>query len=193
VHIGLDLDGTTVEFIDQFFHRYVEWFGLQPVWSHTGEWENLVTATHFETMPEALEWADRASVYEDLAWVPGAPAFIERALAGGDRVTFLTARKSAAAQAQTVCWSRLGPFGSSRPSPGLRMGLARKSDVACDIYFDDAPHIVDELVSAGKEVVVFDRPWNQPRDLKSPTNLYARVHTWPEATSLIFGEKAVAA
>lgn len=37
-----------------------------------------------------------------------------------------------------------------------------KSSVACDIYLDDAPHVVNEVVAAGRRVVLFDQAWNQP-------------------------------
>lgn len=49
--------------------------------------------------------------------------------------------------------------------------IGAKPDVGADLYIDDAPHNVTALRDAGREVIVFDQPYN--RHLPGP-----RAHTW---------------
>lgn len=49
--------------------------------------------------------------------------------------------------------------------------IGAKPDVGADLYIDDAPHNVLALRDAGREVIVFDQPYN--RELLGP-----RAHNW---------------
>ncbi|MCB0995741.1 MAG: hypothetical protein KDB21_11655 [Acidimicrobiales bacterium] len=51
--------------------------------------------------------------------------------------------------------------------------LGAKSDVGADAYVEDGPHNIAALQRAGREVVVFDQPYN--RDLPG-----RRARSWPE-------------
>jgi hypothetical protein len=56
-----------------------------------------------------------------------------------------------------------------------------KSEVACDVYLDDAPHVLPELVEHHPDAVVcrFVRPWN------SPVASTVDVATWSEFHTLV--------
>ena len=54
--------------------------------------------------------------------------------------------------------------------------IGAKPDVGADLYIDDAPHNVTALRDAGREVIVFDQPYN--RSLAGP-----RAATWPEVVA----------
>jgi len=51
--------------------------------------------------------------------------------------------------------------------------IGAKPDVGADLYIDDAPHNVTALRDAGREVIVFDQPYN--RELAGP-----RAHKWKD-------------
>lgn len=51
--------------------------------------------------------------------------------------------------------------------------IGAKPDVGADLYIDDAPHNVTALRTAGREVIVFDQPYN--RHLSGP-----RAVTWDD-------------
>lgn len=56
--------------------------------------------------------------------------------------------------------------------------IGAKPDVGADLYIDDAPHNVTALRDAGREVIVFDQPYN--RHLPGP-----RAHTWRDVKALV--------
>jgi len=55
-----------------------------------------------------------------------------------------------------------------------------KSVVGCDVYLDDALHVIDEVFNAGKQAVIFDQPWNQQNDWAF------RAHGWDKVGNAIF-------
>lgn len=67
------------------------------------------------------------------------------------------------------------------PIVGVTVTQGPKSEVGCDVYIDDAPHVIEELESAGKEVVVFDRPYNRGLWLPDAT----RAFTWDDVPRLV--------
>lgn len=54
--------------------------------------------------------------------------------------------------------------------------IGAKPDVGADLYIDDAPHNVTALRDAGREVIVFDQPYN--RELAGP-----RAHSWTDVAT----------
>jgi 5'(3')-deoxyribonucleotidase len=67
------------------------------------------------------------------------------------------------------------------PIAGVTVTQGPKSEVGCDVYIDDGPHVIEELESAGKEVVVFDRPYNRGPWLSDAT----RAYTWDDVPRLV--------
>lgn len=49
-----------------------------------------------------------------------------------------------------------------------------KSSVGCDVYLDDAAHVIKQVTSAGAMAVIFSQPWNQ--DL--PVAIARRAKNW---------------
>lgn len=67
-----------------------------------------------------------------------------------------------------------------------------KSSVGCDVYIDDAAHVISDVLDAGAQAVVFDQPWNQDADERA-----VRSFTWsgvPLAcnTAIVTGERETA-
>lgn len=69
------------------------------------------------------------------------------------------------------------------PISGVTVTQGPKSKVAGDVYIDDGPHVVEELLSADKRVVVFDRPYN--RDIESLKGNLRRAHNWEDVPRLV--------
>lgn len=47
-----------------------------------------------------------------------------------------------------------------------------KSLLGCDIYIDDAPHVAEDVLVSGKELVLFRQPWNSGWVAESPRSFY---------------------
>lgn len=82
--------------------------------------------------------------------------------------------------ADTVRWLQRGREQDGRPRIPYKdvCFIADKAEVGGDLYFDDAPHNISALRSAGFDAVVFDAPYN--RDIDGP-----RVLNWDEAGKLV--------
>ena len=181
--VGLDLDGTALDFAGTWADRYADWFGKPVEQAEMSKWDNLTAATHFETFDEFFRWAGVARIWRDMRYTEGAEGFIDQCLTLGHRVVFLTGRTDIAAVEQTHQWFNAQPFANPRlyrfPAE-LRTNQARKSVVPCSVYIDDAPHVIEELQSAGKSVVVFDRPWNT--NVEGP-----RIKRWTDMEVTVTG------
>lgn len=69
----------------------------------------------------------------------------------------------------------LGHGGEARP----------KSSVECDVYVDDGPHVVNELLeSTQSHVVCWDQPWNQA-GVKARAIGYTRTSSWDDVKSVV--------
>jgi len=70
-----------------------------------------------------------------------------------------------------------------------------KSSVGCDVYVDDGPHVAQDIIAAGKRVVLVDRPWNRdafPFNEPHPSRL-VRAYDWPGIVATVRDLVAVAA
>lgn len=54
-----------------------------------------------------------------------------------------------------------------------------KSLVGCDVYLDDAPHVVEEVTRAGKRAVLFSQPWN------ADTRGHVRANGWDDVVPAV--------
>jgi 5'(3')-deoxyribonucleotidase len=51
-----------------------------------------------------------------------------------------------------------------------------------DLFIDDAPMNIEDVVMTGTKCIIFDRPWND--GYKQPKNV-TRVHDWKEIVRII--------
>lgn len=140
-------------------------------------------------------WHRRAVVdermFRDLDPMPGAAAVLHRLSEDGVRIRIVTHRlylsgTHSIAASDTVEWLEANDI----PYWDLCM-IARKGDVGCDVYVDDAPHNVRHLRERGHRTIVFDWPYNRVvdgRPLDGP-----RARDWDEveryARELLFGQE----
>lgn len=175
--IGLDLDGVVYDF--------------------QGTYKYLLTQHRNVEFPEGLEWwdswssPDQYTTQEDRDWVwsKGVKDFglfryghiVKGAIDGvrelaklGD-VHVVTHRPQRAVR-DTLAFLAYVDL----PITGVTVTQGPKSAVGCDVYIDDGPHVIEELMAAGKRAVVFDRPYNRYPAVKDPQAPRLRAKTWAD-------------
>ena len=176
--IGVDLDGVVLEFQRTWARLYEEWFDILVPTAGLNEYDALQDLTHFENTKEFFEWFTRAGGWQNMPWIPGAPGGIDGLLFDrGHDVVFVTARRSEARD-DTKAWHFYSPW---RHNTTL-VFKSEKSRADCDLYIDDSPHIVKELVAQGKPVILLDQPWNRG---VAVSTLTVRALDWHEVLMLV--------
>jgi hypothetical protein len=116
-------------------------------------------------------------VWHDLPYVPGAPGAIDALLDRGHSVVFATSRTDVAAAAAEY-WHVGSPW---RRQTQLVTGLGNsKQSVPCSVYVDDSPDVIENLVSVGRNAVVFDRAWNAHLKVGHRAKDWSEVLDWIE-------------
>lgn len=158
--IGLDIDGVTADFVARVNDAYRQWSGDEPT-DGDGSYH---LASRYPTLPnnkavwEMIE--NTHGFWETVSVIPGTVGAVHRLLEHEHRIKILTARKDTA-RAATVDWVR--SWWPSTTMPEISTGLepAEKWKIPCQVYVDDAPHVIDSLRANGQRVITFDQPWNQ--------------------------------
>ena len=156
MRIGVDLDEVMVDFTGRFVSLYESWFGF-PLAGEIVEWDDVLTLSHFKNHSELFDWFDRAGGWDDMTPVPGAGGGIDSLIADGHSVVFITARQLAGAQ-EAMDWFEESPWGWPTQ---MVTNTHNKASVPCSVYIDDSPHVLKDLKAAGKQTIIFDRPWNK--------------------------------
>lgn len=177
--IGLDLDGVCVNFQGGWVAAYNQWFDKNINASDAKDWDSLVTLTHFDSERAFFHWADvtHPTFWADLPVVPGFQAGVTALSGAGNRLLLITNR-STLAQAGTEAWLRRHwPLGIAIPQ--LHFAAGSKAVVPAQVYVDDSPTVISDLMGQSKQVIKFKRPWN--RDAVSTTT----VSDWVELTKML--------
>lgn len=161
LRLGIDLDGVCADFNAGWTRRYNAAFGTDVVHTDVVAWDGVVGLTHFEDMDEFWSWAraDRPSFFRDLPLVPGARETL-RELARRHRIVIITAKPRWAVP-DTLGWLAEHEL----PVDEVHFTFDKPS-VPADVYLDDAPTFLNELVERRADATVcrFVRPWNGPVD-----------------------------
>lgn len=177
MRLGIDLDGVVADFNTGWVGRYNREFGASLTSDMVDSWDAMGDITHFETLAGFWSWAengDDASIFRHLPPYPDAVETLHR-LSANHHIVIISAKFDWAVH-DTFAWiadNRL-------PTREVHITYA-KWRVPCDVYLDDSPHQINELVNKRPEAVVcrFVRPWNDEvfgvRD----------VATWDEFESLV--------
>lgn len=176
--VGIDLDGVVFDWVGAVTREYENWFGF-PLAGQIKEWDDPLKLSHFESYTDLFDWCDRANVWGACAYVPGARGGIEHLLAEGHQISFVTSRHGGGAD-----WAKMwvdSQFGPRNMRVGFypNLGVA-KYTVPCSVYIEDSPAAIQELQGAGKDVLIFDQPWNAK--VKGD-----RVKSWIDAVEAISG------
>lgn len=165
--LGVDIDNVLADYTAGLRRVVAEGTGRDPddlpdptSWGAYEEW-----GLNDRTFPT---WHRRAVVehrmFRELDPLPGAADALRRLSEEGVRIRIVTHRlylsgTHSIAAGDTVDWLDQQEI----PYWDLCM-IARKGDVGCDVYVDDAPHNIRHLRERGHRVIVFDWPYNREVD-----------------------------
>jgi 5'(3')-deoxyribonucleotidase len=162
MRLGIDLDGVVADFNAGWIRLHRDEFGseLHPEMVRT--WDGLHELAGFADMRAFWHWArgndDRPSIFRHLDPFPGAIDTLHRLDRAGHDIVIVTT-KPRWARVDTLRWLA----DHDLPTAEVHM-TDTKHAVACDVYLDDAPHVLRALVRHRRSSTIcrFVRPWNQP-------------------------------
>ena len=179
MRLGIDLDGVVADFNAGWMSVHAHEFGSDLRPDMVDSWDCLHHLGGFAHMGEFWAWAapkdHRPSIFRHLDPYPNAIDSMRTLVRRGHEVVIVTTKPT---------WARRDTFGwlSEHDLPTTEVHLTdRKSDVECDVYLDDAPHVLAELVERRPGAVVcrFVRPWNRP--VEGTTGIV----TWDDFVELV--------
>lgn len=159
MRLGIDLDGVVADFNTGWIRRYNTEFKAEVGFDAVTTWNAIPELTHFRDMDEFWRWArdhDGHTLFRHLETYPGAVQALDR-LAQRHDIVIVTTKPDWAIH-DTFAWI------AQHRIPTREVHISDlKWDVLCDVYLDDAPHILAELVEHRPEATVcrFVRPWNR--------------------------------
>jgi 5'(3')-deoxyribonucleotidase len=176
IRVGVDMDGVLADFNTGWMRRYNDEFGTALEAAQVIRWDGLEDLTHFGSMAEFWDWArgEGRSTFRDAPALPGAIEAVTR-IARRHRLVIVSS-KFAWAIPDSLAW--LADHGV--PAREVHF-LWDKSLARCDVYLDDAPHILRALVARRPEATVCRMvcAWNEP--LAGVVD----VHSWDEFEELV--------
>lgn len=170
------MDGVLADFNAGWMRRYNEEFGTRLDASQVLRWDGLEDLTHFGSMAEFWDWArgEGRSTFRDAPALPGAIEAVRR-IASRHRLVIVSS-KFAWAIPNSLAWL------AEHDVPAREVHfLWDKSFARCDVYLDDAPHVLRALVAARRSATVCRMVcvWNEP--LPGVVD----VHSWDEFEELV--------
>ena len=162
MRLGIDLDGVVADFNRGWMQLHAEEFGsvLHPDMVDT--WDGLHRLGGFGDMDEFWTWAGpkehRRSIFRHLEPYPTAVESLRKLRADGHHVVIVTTKPDWA-HTDTFRWL------ADNEIPTTEVHLSeRKYEVDCDVYLDDAPYVLEQLLEHRPEATIcrFVRPWNRP-------------------------------
>jgi hypothetical protein len=152
--LGIDLDGVVVDFVgacaDILGYYKAEDVKL---------WDDVFSLAGMGA-GEFFEVVRKASVFEQALPVTDAVPSIFKLIDAGHEIHFVTSRPEWATEA-TRNWVRWF-FGKEMDGRlHILSNHESKSSVSCDLYLDDAPHVLMDLMDNHRRVVRYERPWNK--------------------------------
>lgn len=153
--IGVDIDGVTADFQGGWAKAYEVWYGKQIDPEALKSWDACFDETHFKDEADFWAWTDEANIWRNLDPIPGALGAIRELRKDGHDVVFITHRHENARMA-TQDWIRRHVV----PMPELHF-TKHKWTVDRQVYIEDSPKGLLQLVERKPYVIRFQQPWNE--------------------------------
>ena len=159
MRLGIDLDGVVANFVGGWTALYSDEFGTAVDPLDVDHWDAIPHLTHFAHMGDFWRWASRldgGSLFSHLEPYEGAVDAL-RALSRRHTIVIVTTKPDWAVH-DTFAWI------SRHRIPTREVHITDdKWRVPCDVYLDDGPHVLEDLVARRPEAVVcrYVRPWNE--------------------------------
>ena len=178
MRLGIDLDGVVANFVRGWMLRYNMDFGTNLSEEQVDRWDAALDLTHFTDLADFWRWAGASghgpTVFRNLEPYPDAQKALDHLAACHDIV--ILSMKPDWAAADTFAWI------AEHRIPTREVHLLRdKWLVPCDIYLDDSPIALPDLLNKQPQAIVcrYVRPWNEP--LEGAVD----IHNWQEFASLV--------
>ena len=161
MRLGIDLDGVVADFTTGWMAFYNRDFGTTLRVEDSTRWDDMIVLTHFRTIDEFWAWSsdlDGRSVFWHLEPFPGAIEALQDLYRSGHDILIITAKPDFAID-DTHAWVERHHI----PASGIHI-LEEKWEVDCDIYLDDGPYVLPDLLRHRPDRIVcrYVRPWNRP-------------------------------
>lgn len=158
MRLAVDVDNCTVEWQYHWADLYATWFGKRVDAEMLARWDGCIAGTHFENMTDFFAWFDRANGWRTRPWVPGAPGALDELMSLGVDITFCTACPK---EAEEATEGLLMPWLGYPTTHIDFMNAASKHLTKADVWIDDSPEVLDNLIAHGKPCIRFQQPWNK--------------------------------
>ena len=160
LRLGIDLDGVVADFTGGWVRLYNEAFDSDVDVNAVTSWGAAPKLTHFNHMGEFWRWARQingASLFRHLDTYADSVEVLQSLAMWGHEIVILTSKPDWAVH-DTFAW--IGEQGL--PTREVHM-LDEKWRVECDVYLDDAPHHLRDIVAARPGAITcrMVRPWNR--------------------------------
>lgn len=158
MRLGIDLDGVVTDFSGGWIRRYNADFGTDIDPNSHVPWGGATSLTHFADMHDFWEWVrndENETIFRHLRPYDGAIEALED-LARRHAVVIVTSKPGWAVH-DTFAWI------AEHRIPTREVHVTRRKwEVGVDIFLDDAPHVLEELVRRRSDAVVcrYVRSWN---------------------------------
>jgi 5'(3')-deoxyribonucleotidase len=164
LRLGIDLDGVVADFNAGWTALHRHEFGSTVEPSMVTTWNGLADLGGFTDMNEFWRWAQgngqRPTLFRHLEPYPHALDTLRTLRRRGHRIVVITTKPGWAVY-DTFRWL------ADNEMPTTEVHITdTKSDVDCDVYLDDSPHVLPDLVANRPDAIVcrFVRPWNDALD-----------------------------
>lgn len=164
LRIGIDLDGVVADFNRGWTVAWNQQRGTTLAVEDVDGWDVLPALTGLPSMREFWRWAtdigEGRSLFRDLPTFDGALEAVQSLVDAGHHTVVVTAKPRWAVH-DTFAWLADVAF----PTTEVHI-IDDKWQVPCDVYIDDAPHVLEAYVRKRPEATVlrFVRPWNSHVD-----------------------------
>jgi uncharacterized HAD superfamily protein len=162
MRLGIDMDGVMCDFNAGWMRLHADEFGSELRPEMVTGWNGLHELAGFADMDAFWRWArqndDRPSIFRHLELFPDVVETMGRLVAEGHEIIVLTAKPDWAIP-DTLRWL------ADRRVPTREIHvLDDKHRVECDVYLDDAPAVLEDLVAHRRKALVcrMIQPWNRP-------------------------------
>lgn len=179
LRLGIDMDGVVADFNGGWMDAFNAERGTSLHPDLVDGWDVLPTLTGFTDMSAFWDWARDLgaghSVFRHLSPFPGAIQTLQRLVATGHDVVIITAKPDWSIP-DTLSW-----LGDHRIQAHEVHFAFDKWKIDCDVYVDDAPHVLEDLVRhrPSRRILRFVRSWNRP--LEGTTS----VRSWDDVEQAV--------
>ncbi len=164
LRLGIDLDGVVADFNAGWTDLHNAEFGGALTPDLVTSWNGLHTTAGFADMDAFWKWAspnaERRSIFRHLALLPDAIETLRTLADEGHKIVIVSTKPDFAIH-DTYHWL------ADNEIPTREVHLTdTKHDVDCDVFLDDSPAVLPDLVKHRPDALVcrYVRAWNKPVD-----------------------------